>query len=301
MPKKKNQINDFNIELVRSQRIVNSVLAALLREDRRIEKTLKQAIRYMLEGGGKRIRPALVMWCCRLVGGGLNNDAQIAAAAIEMMHTSSLIHDDLPAMDDDDMRRGRPSCHKKFDEATAILAGDALLIFAFDVLAGKVSDPAVAAALVRELAEAAGPAGMIAGQMADLKAEKIKGTKDIVEYIHINKTAKMFRAAAAMGAICGHASRKQKELLSEYGLKLGLTFQITDDILDVCSSTRQLGKTAGKDAKAGKVTYPAVIGIEKSREKARQLTSQAIAALKPFGKKADMLRQLAGMLLERVR
>ena len=301
MPKQKNQVNDFDIELARMQRIVNSVLTALLREDRRIEKTLKQAIRYMLEGCGKRIRPALVMWCCQLVSGRLNNDAQIAAAAIEMMHTSSLIHDDLPAMDDDDMRRGRPSCHKKFDEAAAILAGDALLIFAFEVLAKKVTDPSVAAQLVSELAEAAGPAGMIAGQMADLKAEKIRGTKDIVEYIHINKTAKMFRAAAAMGAICGHAGRRQKELLCEYGLKLGLTFQITDDILDVCSSTRQLGKTAGKDAKAGKVTYPAVIGIGKSREKAQRLTRQAVAALKPFGKKADILRQLAEMLLERVK
>jgi len=299
MPNSK--VNDLNIELARMQRIVNSVLAATLREDRKIEKTLKEAIRYMLLDGGKRIRPAIVMWCCRLVSGKITHDAQIAAAAIEMMHTSSLIHDDLPAMDDDDMRRGKPSCHKKFDEATAILTGDALLILAFEILEKKVSNPAVAAQLIGKLAEAAGPAGMIAGQMADLKAEKVKGTKDIVEYIHINKTAKMFRAAAAMGAICAHASEKQIKLLGEYGLKLGLTFQITDDILDVCSSTRQLGKTAGKDAKAGKATYPAVIGIEKSRAKARLLTSQAIAALKPFGRKADTLRRLAQILQERVK
>jgi geranylgeranyl pyrophosphate synthase len=301
MPCKKNKSNNFDIELARMQRIVNSVLTAILREDRKIEKTLNGAIRYMLLDGGKRIRPAIVMWCCRLVSGKINHDAQIAAAAIEMMHTSSLIHDDLPAMDDDDMRRGKPSCHKKFDEATAILTGDALLILAFEILAKKISNPAVAVQLVGELAEAAGPAGMIAGQMADLKAEKIKGTKQIVEYIHINKTARMFRAAAAMGAICGHASEKHKNLLCKYGIKLGLTFQITDDILDVCSSTRQLGKTAGKDVKAGKATYPAVIGIEKSRAKARLLTSQAVAALEPFGKKTDALRRLAHILQERVK
>jgi len=218
-----------------------------------------------------------------------------------MVHTYSLIHDDLPAMDDDDFRRGLPTCHKVFDEATAILAGDALLTLAFEILAKEIDEPTIAVKLIGQLAQDAGPSGMIAGQMADLKAERSAGGEEILEYIHTNKTAKMFRCAAAMGAICGGAGKKQFECLCEYGLKIGLGFQIADDILDVSASSEQLGKTAGKDAKAAKCTYPAVVGIEKAKELQKKLADEAVAALEPFGKKADTLRQLAMALLERTK
>jgi len=225
-----------------------------------------------------------------------------------MVHTYSLVHDDLPAMDDDDFRRGRPTCHKVFDEATAILAGDALLTLAFEILAKEIDEPAVAVRLVAQLASAAGPAGMIAGQMADLKAQNTKQrmqnvevTEEYLRIIHTNKTAKMFRCAAACGAICGGADESQFNCLCEYGLKIGLGFQIADDILDVCASSEQLGKTAGKDAKAGKMTYPAVVGIEKSKQLAKKLADEAVALLAPFGQKADTLRQLAIALLQRTR
>jgi geranylgeranyl diphosphate synthase, type II len=293
--------SDFDIELVDKKRSVDTMLEHLLAEERQIEPTLMQAMRYTIEGPGKRIRAALLMWCCQAVSGIVNDNARIAAAAVEMVHTCSLVHDDLPAMDNDDMRRGKPTCHKKFDEATAILAGDALLTYAFEVLSRRIDNPATAVALIGELAKAAGPAGMIAGQIADLKAQKTKdkSASGELEYIHTNKTAKMFRAAAAMGAICGDADREQYESLGEYGLKVGLCFQITDDILDVSSSSEQLGKTAGKDAKADKVTYPLVFGLEKSRELARQLAQQALDKLESFGSEAVFLRQLAIELLGR--
>ena len=275
------------------------MLDRLLAEQREIPEDLQTALRYTLSSPGKRIRSALVLWCCELVAGQDNADARLAAAAIEMVHTYSLIHDDLPAMDDDDLRRGRPTCHKAFDEATAILTGDALLTLAFEILAAGVSDPKLAVGLVRELASAAGPAGMIAGQIADLKAENTAGTVEALEYIHINKTAKMFRCATLMGALCGGATAGQLDALARYGLKIGLGFQIADDILDVSASSEQLGKTAGKDVAAAKCTYPAVVGMERAKELARLLAHEAVAAVEPFGARADLLRQLALVLLER--
>jgi geranylgeranyl pyrophosphate synthase len=251
----------------------------------------------------------MVLWCCEMVSGKVNRDAEIAAAAIEMVHTYSLIHDDLPAMDDDDYRRGRLTCHKKFDEATAILAGDALLTLAFEVLAKEIKTPAMAARLIGELAEAAGPAGMVAGQMADLNYEKKDAGEKMLRYIHTNKTAKMFRCAAVMGGICGStllttggvANEKQLKRLREYGLKIGLGFQIADDILDVCGTSEELGKTSGKDARQGKQTYPAVVGLEKSKKLAEKIADEAVAALRPFGEKAESLRQLAESLLNRTK
>jgi geranylgeranyl diphosphate synthase type II len=233
----------------------------------------------------------------------------VAAAAIEMVHTYSLVHDDLPAMDNDDLRRGRPTCHKAFDEATAILTGDALLTLAFEILAERISEPAIAVKLICQLAHDAGPAGMIAGQMADLKAadgrqktdDRRRGAQALVRFIHTNKTAKMFRSAAAMGAICGGANDIQLAALCEFGLKIGVGFQIADDILDASATSEHLGKTVGKDAKAGKVTYLRLLGLEKSKQMAKKLADEAIAALKPFGKQADILRQLAVALLLRTR
>ncbi|MHC4559553.1 MAG: polyprenyl synthetase family protein [Planctomycetota bacterium] len=279
---------------------MNYALQRLL-ANQQINSELKESLKYTLGAPGKRVRSVLVLWCCELVSGQVNHNAEIAAAAIEMVHTYSLIHDDLPAMDDDDLRRGLPTCHKAFDEATAILTGDALLTLAFEVLAKEIDEPTVALRLIVQLAHDAGAAGMIAGQMADLKAEKNASSKELLEYIHINKTAKMFRCAAAMGAICGGASKKQLDCLCEYGLKIGLAFQIADDILDVTSSSEQLGKTANKDLRAAKCTYPAVVGMEKATEFQKKLTSEAVAVLKPFGQKADTLRQLASALLQRTK
>jgi len=290
----------FNSQLQQKAKFVDDLLLRLL-ASRQIEDRLKEALNYTLSAPGKRLRSVLVLWCCELVSGQTNHNAEIAAAAIEMVHTYSLVHDDLPAMDNDDLRRGLPTCHKAFDEATAILTGDALLTLAFEILAKEVDDPAVAVKLISQLALDSGPSGMIAGQMADLKAEKTGGDKELLEYIHTNKTAKMFRCAIATGAICGGATDEQLDRLSEYGLKIGLGFQIADDILDISASSEHLGKTAGKDAKDDKCTYPTVVGIEKARELEKKLTEEAMAALIPFGRKADTLRQLAMALLKRTR
>jgi geranylgeranyl diphosphate synthase type II len=294
---------DFNALLQKKTRSVDQTLEQLLAKHSEINSDLKEAMKYTLFAPGKRIRSALVLFCCELACGKINHNAEVAAAAIEMVHTYSLVHDDLPAMDDDDFRRGQQTCHKAFDEATAILTGDALLTLAFEILATEIDEPAVAVRLVRELAEASGPAGMIAGQIADLKAplKKDLATEQDLQTIHINKTAKMFRCAAAMGAVCGNANKNQLESLSEYGLKIGLGFQIADDILDVNASSEHLGKTAGKDAKAAKCTYPAVVGIQKARQLEKKLTDEAMAALEPFGEKANTLKKLATALLERTR
>ena len=291
---------DFSTRLRRKAQSVNYTLRRIL-ELPQMPDELKGPLKYTLDAPGKRVRSALVLWCCELIGGRVNHNAEIASAAIEMVHTYSLIHDDLPAMDDDDFRRGQPTCHKAFDEGTAILAGDALLTLAFEVLAKEIDASDVAVRLIAQLAQDAGASGMIAGQMADLKAQQSTGTKEMVEYIHINKTAKMFRCAAAMGAICGGATQKQFEGLCEYGLHVGLAFQIADDILDVTASSEQLGKTAGKDVKAAKCTYPAVVGLEKAKEFQKKLTAGAVAELEPFGAKAETLRQFAKAMLERTK
>jgi geranylgeranyl pyrophosphate synthase len=296
---------DLNASLQEKAGIVNETLDELLAGQTHIPQRLAEAMRYTLSAPGKRIRPALVMWCCELVAGpggrkqDAADDAKIAAAALEMVHTYSLVHDDLPAMDDDDLRRGRPTCHKAFDEATAILAGDGLLTLAFEVLADRIADPALSVSLIRELARAAGPAGMIAGQIGDLQAEHTVGNVTTLEYIHVHKTAQMFRGAAVMGGLCGHAPAEALAALAEYGLKIGLGFQIADDILDVSASSEQLGKTAGKDVQAAKCTYPAVVGLDESKRIERRLADEAVAALQPFGANAGILRQLALALLER--
>jgi geranylgeranyl pyrophosphate synthase len=293
--------SSFTTELNKKAQSVNYTLGRLLGEQTEIVGDLKEAIRYTLGAGGKRIRSALVLWCCELVSGTANDAASIAAAAIEMVHTYSLVHDDLPVMDDDDLRRGLPTCHKAFGEATAILAGDALLTLAFEILARKIDEPTVAVRLISQLAQDAGLAGMIAGQMADLKAEKTKGSRKLLEYIHTNKTAKMFRCAAVMGGVCGGADENQLHCLSEYGLKIGLGFQIADDILDVSATSEQLGKTVGKDAKAVKCTYPKVVGLEESKQISKRLADEAVMVLEPFGPKAEMLRQLAIAMVERAK
>jgi len=291
----------FDSELRDKAELVNGVLRRLLDQRQDIQADLREAMRYTLEAPGKRIRSLLLLLCCELVCGRVNRNAEIAAAAVEMVHTYSLVHDDLPAMDDDDFRRGLPACHKAFGESTAILAGDGLLTMAFEILGAEITEPAVAVRLIRQLAADAGAAGMIGGQIADLKAENAPAGRELVEYIHMNKTAKMFRCSAAMGAICGGANEAQFDCLCEYGLKIGLGFQIADDILDVSASSEHLGKTAGKDAAAAKCTYPAVVGMEESRMLAGRLADEAVKTLEPFGLKAEILRDLALALVERTR
>ena len=290
----------FSSQLQQKAQFIDELLKRLL-ASRQIDGRLKEALNYTLGAPGKRLRSVLLLWCCELIGGKVNHNAEAAAAAIEMVHTYSLVHDDLPAMDNDDIRRGLPTCHKAFNEATAILTGDALLTLAFEILVKEIDEPAVSVKLISQLAQDAGPAGMIAGQMADLEAEKGKGNKELLEYIHINKTAKMFRCATVMGGICGGATNGQLEALNEYGLKIGLSFQIADDILDVSATSEHLGKTAGKDAKAEKCTYPSIVGIEKARQLEKKLAEEAMATLKDFGRKANTLRQLAMALLKRTR
>jgi geranylgeranyl pyrophosphate synthase len=279
--------------------LIEGLLADIFDRQTEIPPRLKDAMEYMMCGGGKRIRAALVMWACEVVAGTLNQDAQFAAAAVEMVHTYSLIHDDLPAMDDDDMRRGKPSCHKQFDEATAILAGDALLTLAFEILSVEVKDSGKAVRMVRTLSEAAGPSGMIAGQAADMDGPHVNGSMKRLKYIHINKTAEMFGASTAVGAIAGGATDEQLDAMIEYGMKIGLGFQIADDLLDLTASSEQLGKTAGKDAEQGKLTYPALVGEEESRKIFEKMTCEAVCALQIFGEEAEILRQLAMELLHR--
>lgn len=281
--------------------IVNDRLEQAIRSRADIQETIAQAMEYTLLAGGKKLRPALTLLSAELITGKINADATTAAAAVEMVHTYSLVHDDLPAMDDDDLRRGRPTCHKKFDEATAILAGDGLLTLAFEILADEISDAKIAANLISTLAKAAGPAGMIAGQADDLKAERTEATEELVGKIHLNKTAKMFAAATSMGAIAAKANPEETKTLEEFGLWLGLSFQIADDILDITATSDQLGKTAGKDEIAGKATYPAVFGIEKSKQLLETITDEAIELLKPFGNKAETLIDLTTTLTKRTK
>ncbi|HPS54779.1 MAG TPA: polyprenyl synthetase family protein [Sedimentisphaerales bacterium] len=294
-------VSSFTTRLSQKRDYVNGLLSSTLDKHIDINDDLKKAMAYSLESPGKRVRAALVLWCSELIGGESNSYADTAAVAIEMVHTYSLIHDDLPAMDDDDLRRGRATCHVAFNEAMAILAGDALLTMAFEILAGEIDNPEISSKLILELSQASGPAGMIAGQAADLRAENVVSDMKMLEYIHLNKTAKMFKAAAVMGAISANADSKQIKALSEYGMKIGLGFQIADDILDVCSSSEQLGKTAGKDEKAGKLTYPSLIGLEQSRVIAERITNQAVESLANFGERADVLRELALTLLNRTK
>jgi geranylgeranyl diphosphate synthase type II len=242
---------------------------------------LHEAMRYAMQGGGKRLRPVLVLAAARLLEKAPSCDPLPAAVAVECVHAYSLVHDDLPCMDNDDLRRGRPTTHRAFDEATALLAGDALLTRAFGILAeAYAGTPALANALVIELAGAAGSRRLVGGQMEDLVAEKGPGaTPATLNFIHLNKTAAMIEASLAMGGLCAGAQAPEIEILRGAGRELGLAFQIVDDILDATSDTATLGKTAGKDVRAGKATYVSVHGIDAARRFARERSEAAVAAL----------------------
>ncbi len=260
---------------------------------------LHAAMRYSLEAGGKRLRPVLLMAAADLFGA-TDSTADAAAVAIECVHTYSLIHDDLPCMDNDDLRRGRPTVHKQFDEATALLAGDALLTHAFWKLTEYSSEPAVVAGLLAELGRAAGSEQLIGGQMEDLLAEKKAGVSaDELRSIHLKKTAAMISASLAMGGIVARAGSENVERLRTLGKHLGLAFQIIDDVLDATADTATLGKTAGKDAKADKTTYVKLFGLDASRTMARQETDAALAVLADLPGNKSFLTSLVQQMAAR--
>ena len=272
-----------------------------------IPARLADAMRYSLLAPGKRLRPLLALLAAQAVGGD-RRQAISAAVAVEMIHTYSLIHDDLPAMDDDDLRRGRPTCHVQFDEATAILAGDALLALAFEVLAAGLTElakensyftPVVVVDALRRLAQAAGPEALVGGQALDLLAEKEGGDLEKLQTIHRGKTGAMIRVSLELGGISGGGTSFQLDSLQQYGNSLGLAFQVVDDLLDVESTADAMGKRTGKDSSRGKLTYPGLLGVEASWEKARGLVRQAEQALEGFGNAAWPLVELARYVLSR--
>lgn len=260
---------------------------------------LADSVRYSLLAPGKRVRPCLVLMSCAACGGEVEA-ALPAASALEMVHCYSLIHDDLPAMDDDDLRRGRPTNHIQFGEATAILAGDGLLTLAFEVLARDVHPAAVAVDCIRDLAFAAGVGGMVGGQQADLEAETATGlTVDDLEAIHRRKTGRLLVASLSMGGRIGGADEKTLQSLRIYGESVGLAFQIADDLLDVLGDAGKMGKGAHKDSSHGKLTYPSLLGVEESRRRAESLVSRACDAISGFGDRGRYLAALARYIIER--
>lgn len=272
---------------------------------------LREAIRYSLLAPGKRLRPVLTLAACELLDG-KREQAIPAACAIEMIHAYSLVHDDLPSMDDDDLRRGRPTCHKEFDEPTAILVGDALISLAFEMI-GNLTPPDVARFCCRELAMASGACGMVGGQMDDVSREKGIGfwqnapeaSRELMERIHLRKTGALIRAALRMGGIAADATVEQLEALDQFGIHFGMAFQITDDLLDVLGDEKTVGKRLRKDADKNKWSYPTLLGIDQSKQEAEKSVRSAIKVLESLGnpdsKAFEMLRTLTEQLLERTK
>jgi geranylgeranyl diphosphate synthase type II len=281
------------------QEKIDRALDRYLPKERVKPTTIHKAMRYSLFAGGKRLRPILCLAAAEASGGKIDNALPLACA-LECIHTYSLVHDDLPSMDNDDLRRGRPTCHKVFGDGIAVLAGDALLTSAFEIVSrAKPTRRYDMSILLREVAVAAGSQKLIAGQVADLEAEGHKTEREQLRYIHENKTAAILTTSVRLGAMSANANPKQLTAITKFGRALGLAFQIIDDILDVTQTSEKLGKSAGKDIAAQKATYPAVIGLNKSRAEARRLTRQAHNSLSIFGAKAEALHALANYLLER--
>ena len=278
---------------------VDAALERLLPPETARPTIIHRAMRYSVFAGGKRVRPILCLEAARIFTADVAPILPVACA-LEFIHTYSLIHDDLPALDNDDLRRGQPTCHKQFGEAMAILAGDGLLTLAFETLAAAPLTAEPRVAIIHTIASGAGTIdGMVGGQVADLEAERQRVTAETLEYIHRSKTAALICASVVSGAIAGGASPDDVARLRAFGQQIGWAFQVTDDILDVEESSEALGKTAGKDQAQQKATYPALFGLEKSHEFARQLATRAIAELDAFGERAAHLRQLGDFLVLR--
>jgi geranylgeranyl diphosphate synthase type II len=280
--------------LVEAARLADAALERALPREDEWPQRLHRAMRYSVFAGGKRLRPALVLGACRACAGA-DQLADPALAAVELLHTYTLIHDDLPAMDDDDLRRGRPTCHKAFDEATAILAGDALQALAFARVA------ALGAEAVTLLAHDGGSRGVVGGQQEDLEAEgdADAATRERLERIHRAKTAALIACSCELGAIAAGATAGERAALRAYGEAVGLAFQVADDVLDATATAEQLGKTPGKDAAQGKLTYVALCGLDAARGEARRLADEAVAALAPLGPGGEQLARLARFVVER--
>jgi len=294
--------HEFQSRLDAYQKRVNAALDKYLPTDDPPEHNLAEAIRYSVIGGGKRIRPAMVYAAGEAMG--VSTDLlDIPACAVEMIHAYSLIHDDLPAMDDDDLRRGRPTCHKAFDEATAMLAGDALQAMAYEILAKDDHEeltPEHRIQMLSLLTEASGAHGMAGGQAVDLASVGKQLTLEQLEHMHQLKTGALIRASILLGGMCKQdISEQQLKMLSDYALCIGLSFQIQDDILDVVSDTETLGKPQGSDEAQAKPTFPAILGLEESRRRAILHHELALKILEPLDEKADSLRQLSAYIVER--
>lgn len=282
---------------------VDAALDRFLPRETVLPHSLHKAMRYSVFAGGKRVRPILMLAACQAVGGDTER-AEPAACAMEMIHTYSLIHDDLPAMDDDDFRRGNPTSHKVFGEAIAILAGDALLTEAFKLTSDHRftggCEPSGLLAVIHEIATCAGSHGMVGGQVIDMESE---GQRDIdlatVQYIHTHKTGALIKASVVAGAILGGAAGQQLAAITRYGEAAGLAFQIADDILDIEGTTEEIGKDAGSDEARGKATYPAVIGLSAAKVEAQAMMDEALRALEVFGAEADALREIARYIVRR--
>jgi geranylgeranyl diphosphate synthase type II len=293
----------FDLEefLLKRTAAVNRALDALLPSEQTKPATIHRAMRYSIFAGGKRIRPALCLAAAAACGG-READALPLACAVESIHTYSLIHDDLPAMDNDDFRRGKPTNHKVFGEGIAVLAGDALLTEAFQMVASSKATPRYDhQKLVREVALAAGSLQLIAGQVADLEGEGKKISAHELRYIHERKTSALLACSVRLGGMSANCTKAQLQALTDFGYHVGLAFQVIDDILDVTQTTEKLGKTAGKDTQAQKATYPSIVGLARSRKIAEELTHKAFAALRAFRGRAAALEGLAEFLLKRDR
>jgi len=280
--------------------LTDAALEHLLPSATTVPASIHSAMRHSTFAGGKRLRPVLAMQAAVAIAGTIPGGIADLGAAIEMLHTYSLIHDDLPALDNDDLRRGKPTCHVVYGEAIAILAGDALQTTAYEVLAGLKCPAASTVEIIRLIAQATGTVdGMIGGQVLDLEGEHKKPTAELVEAIHRAKTGALIRVSVVTGGIFAGATPEQVKQLDIFGRKAGLAFQIVDDVLDVTESSEQLGKTAGKDLSSDKATWPAVFGIEQSRKDADRLIAEAFQAIESFGSKADGLKAIAQYLTER--
>ena len=300
---RKENTSGFSLQqfLERSTVSVNTALDRFLPSEKAKPVTIPKAMRYSLFAGGKRMRPALVLAAAQACDG-RDSDAMPLACAVECIHTYSLIHDDLPAMDNDDFRRGKPTNHKVFGEGIAVLAGDALLTQAFEIAALAKGWPRYSHRdIILEIAKASGSLQLIAGQVADLEGEGKKTSAVQLKYIHERKTSALLCCSARLGGMSANCSAVQLAALTSFGYHVGLAFQVIDDILDVTQTSEQLGKTAGKDTKAQKATYPSIVGLERSRKIAAELTGRAFDALKPFKGRAVALEALANYLLKRDR
>lgn len=284
------------------RRLADAALERLIPPATEPPVSIHQAMRHSVFAGGKRLRPILCMEAARMIAGALPLGIENLGAALEMLHTYSLIHDDLPALDNDDLRRGRPTCHKVFGEAIAILAGDALQTQAYEVMARLPCPPEARVRIIEEVARGTGTVnGMIGGQVMDLEAEHTEPDAARLETIHRSKTGALITASLVSGGLYAGAHNDDVERLRSFGHSIGLAFQIADDVLDCTQTSAQLGKTAGKDAAASKATYPALFGIEKSTRMADDLVNRGCSELESFGARADTLKELAHFLVERTK